>query len=61
MSGWGCVHEQQGQCERVRGKPCNPGMKGCILAGRFRFSNPEKNRLPVTAKTEPPMPDPSDH
>jgi len=26
-------------------------MKGCILAGRFRFSNPDKNRQPAD---EPP-------
>jgi hypothetical protein len=23
--------------------PCNPGMKGCVLYGRFVFSDPEKN------------------
>lgn len=46
MSGWGCVHEVEGACSRVAGRPCDPGMKGCILAGRFRFSNEEKNRPP---------------
>ncbi len=44
MSGWGCVHEAAGGCTRVAGRPCDPGMKGCILAGRFRFSNEAKNR-----------------
>jgi hypothetical protein len=44
MSGWGCVHELDGKCQRVAGRPCDPGMKGCILAGRFRFSNEAKNR-----------------
>lgn len=44
MSGWGCVHEVKGECSRVAGRPCDPGMKGCILAGRFRFSNEAKNR-----------------
>lgn len=43
MSGWGCPHEYRGDCMRVEGKPCDPGMKGCILYGRFTFSNPEKN------------------
>jgi len=42
--GWGCPHEVRGKCQRVKGRPCDPGMKGCILYGRFEFSNPEKNR-----------------
>lgn len=46
MSGWGCVHEVDGVCSRVAGRPCDPGMKGCVLAGRFRFSNEAKNRPP---------------
>lgn len=44
MSGWGCVHEDHGSCTKVAGRACDPGMKGCVLAGRFRFSNPVKNR-----------------
>ncbi len=44
MSGWGCPHEFQGRCMRVEQRPCDPGMKGCILFGRFNFSNTEKNR-----------------
>lgn len=43
MSGWGCPHEQLGQCQRVPGKACDPGMKGCALFGRFTFSTQEKN------------------
>ncbi|MEO5367217.1 MAG: hypothetical protein H7831_12890 [Magnetococcus sp. WYHC-3] len=43
-SGWGCPHECAGQCLHVRGFACDPGMKGCVLAGRFKFSNPAKNR-----------------
>lgn len=46
MAGWGCVHEVNETCTRVAGRPCDPGMKGCVLAGRFRFSNEEKNRPP---------------
>lgn len=44
MSGWGCVHDLDGKCQKVAGRPCDPGMKGCVLAGRFRFSNEAKNR-----------------
>jgi len=28
---------------KIEGRPCDPGMKGCILYGRFTFSDPEKN------------------
>ncbi|CUW38675.1 conserved protein of unknown function [Magnetospirillum sp. XM-1] len=51
MSGWGCAHDDHGTCTRVAGRPCDPGMKGCVLAGRFRFSNPAKNR-PVKSQGE---------
>lgn len=45
MSGWGCPHvDKDGACTKVAGRPCDPGMKGCVLAGRFRFTNPTKNR-----------------
>lgn len=44
MGGWGCPHEVDGRCQRVLDRPCDPGMKGCVLAGRFVFSNPNKNR-----------------
>ncbi len=44
MGGWGCPHEVQGKCEKVLQRPCDPGMKGCILAGRFVFTDEEKNR-----------------
>jgi len=43
MSGWGCPHEVEGECQRVTGKKCDPGMKGCTLSGRFKFSSSEKN------------------
>ena len=52
MSGWGCVHEVNGVCSRVAGRPCDPGMKGCVLAGRFRFSNDAKNRPPRSQPVE---------
>lgn len=44
MSGWGCPHEVKGNCSRVQDRPCDPGMKGCILFGRFVFSDESKNR-----------------
>lgn len=44
MSGWGCPHESNGVCVRVNNLPCDPGMKGCVLFGRFVFSKEEKNR-----------------
>lgn len=53
MSGWGCVHDVNGVCERVAGRSCDPGMKGCVLAGRFRFSNEAKNRPPRRQSAEP--------
>ena len=43
-SGWGCPHEVDGKCQRVNGVPCDPGMKGCVLFGRFVFSDEKKNR-----------------
>lgn len=46
MSGWGCPHELNGACQHIQGRTCDPGMKGCVLAGRFRFSNEAKNRPP---------------
>mgnify|MGYP000856632795 CR=1 FL=1 len=54
MSGWGCPHEIDGACTRLGGKPCDPGMKGCILHGRFRFSNADKNRPTPPVKPSPP-------
>lgn len=60
MSGaWGCPHELLGQCQRVKGRPCDPGMKGCILFGRFVFSNPAKNR-PTPARPRQPSQPPKD-
>jgi len=49
-SNWGCPHEVDGKCLHVESRPCDPGMKGCVLSGRFLFSNPEKNRRSKTRK-----------
>ncbi len=44
MSSWGCPHEQDGKCARVNDVPCDPGMKGCVLFGRFVWADESKNR-----------------
>ena len=49
-SAWGCPHEGDGLCMKVKQKPCNPGMKGCVLYGRFTFSVPEKNSPAIKRK-----------
>lgn len=41
--GWGCPHEVNNTCNKVAGRPCDPGMKGCELAGRYTFFSEEKN------------------
>jgi hypothetical protein len=41
--GWGCPHEVDDRCTKVAGLPCDPGMKGCVLAGRYVFANEDKN------------------
>jgi hypothetical protein len=52
MGGWGCPHEAEGLCQRVHNRPCDPGMKGCILAGRFVFSDANKNTARALQKLE---------
>jgi hypothetical protein len=44
MSSWGCPHEANGVCQKVSQFACDPGMRGCVLYGRFVFSNQAKNR-----------------
>lgn len=41
--GWGCPHEVNDRCTRVNNLPCDPGMKGCVLYGRYVFANDDKN------------------
>lgn len=43
MSSWGCPHDNKGQCLKVPGKACDPGMKGCTMSGKYTFSTDEKN------------------
>ena len=41
--GWSCPHELEGKCSKVNKLPCDPGMKGCELYGRYAFFNDDKN------------------
>ena len=52
MGGWGCPHEVNGKCQKVLNKPCDIGMKGYVLAGRFRFADPSKNRPKKTPQNQ---------
>lgn len=40
---WGCPHEINGLCHKVSGLACDPGMKGCVLFGRYVFASQQKN------------------
>lgn len=42
MASWGCPHEIAGQCTHLNNLACDPGMKGCVLAGRFVFINSDE-------------------
>ncbi len=45
MASWGCPHEINGKCSKINDLNCDPGMKGCVLAGRYFFlSNDDKNQ-----------------
>lgn len=41
MGSWGCPHEINGVCTKVNNLTCDPGMKGCVLAGKYVFANSE--------------------
>ncbi len=41
---WGCPHEIDGLCHKVNQLTCDPGMKGCVLSGRYVFASAEKNQ-----------------
>lgn len=51
MSSWTCPHDLDGVCQRVAGAVCSPGMRGCVLQGRYVFAEAEKNepRKPIRA------------
>ena len=53
---WGCPHEADDRCGKVSNLPCDPGMKGCELHGRYAFFNEDKNerlRQKLARKEEP--------
>ena len=41
--GWSCPHQADGRCSKVNDLPCDPGMKGCELYGRYAFFDDSKN------------------
>lgn len=41
--GWGCPHEVDDLCAKLENRTCDPGMKGCVLHGRYVFANDDKN------------------
>ncbi len=51
MSSWSCPHDDGGVCRLVKGARCDPGMRGCVLHGRYRFLQDELvgERKPVKA------------
>jgi hypothetical protein len=60
-SGWGCQYLtkngiEEEWCRRLKHK-CKPGCSGCILDGRFIFSNPDlpfnENRKPKNREDNP--------
>lgn len=59
MSSWSCPHDLKGVCQRVQGAACDPGMRGCVLHGRFVFADQGAvPRKPVPA-SEPVTHEPS--
>lgn len=61
--GWGCPHEANDVCTKINNLPCDPGMKGCVLAGRFVFADETKNarlREKAARREEPAADDGSD-
>ena len=60
--GWSCPHETEGLCNKVNNLPCNPGMKGCELYGRYVFFDGSKNERLLekrarATETEPSSPE----
>lgn len=47
---WGCPHEKNDICTKVNNLPCDPGMKGCVLAGRYVFFNNDAKNERLRAK-----------
>lgn len=52
MGSWGCPHEIQGICTKVNNLTCDPGMKGCVLAGKYVFANSKAKNERLRVKRE---------
>jgi hypothetical protein len=52
--GWGCPHETNGTCGKINHQPCDPGMKGCELYGRYVFLDSQKNERLEQKKSRTP-------
>lgn len=52
MASWGCPHEIDGRCTHINQLPCDPGMKGCVLSGRYMFINAEEKNVRLRRKQE---------
>ncbi len=50
MGSWGCPHEINGVCSKVNNLACDPGMKGCVLAGKYVFANDDAKNERLRAK-----------
>ena len=50
MGSWGCPHEVNGVCSKVNSLTCDPGMKGCVRAGKYVFANDEAKNARLRAK-----------
>jgi hypothetical protein len=61
MSSWGCPHDLGGKCTRVNNVRCDPGMKGCVLFGRFVWADESKNRPAKTQRGNKPEPSPGEN
>ena len=46
MSGWACPHQKGDECLKVAGCTCVPGMKGCVLVGKYTFATEDGIRRP---------------
>ncbi len=51
-AGWSCPHEENGACQKIKGMPCDPGMKGCELFARYVFFDDDKNTRINSKKNE---------
>jgi hypothetical protein len=43
--GWGCPYHLTGKCRKLKMRECDPGIKGCVLHGKYNFPlNEKKNK-----------------